>query len=340
MRDNGAEAIALFREELRLCGVGSGQTVAVLAPADSMRDRADGFLAAARELGADAFVLTLPGARTELYGVGATPLTGRPAAIELLKTADLIVDFVLLLFSPEQIELQEAGCRILLCVEPLPILKQLMPNAALRERVEAAADRARSASELRVTSAAGTDVTYTLGAYPVVTEYGYTDEPGRWDHWPSGFVFTHGSDDDTEGTVVLNTGDVLLLPVRRFVETPVRLTIEKGYVVELAGEGLDAMLVRDFLPDPEEGRDAWAVSHIGWGLNNAARWAPYGVPGDFGMNQRSFAGNVQFSTGPNTELGGTRATPYHLDIPMRGCSLYLDGDLVVDTGKLVEPIVA
>jgi 2,5-dihydroxypyridine 5,6-dioxygenase len=56
-----------------------------------------------------------------------------------------------------------------------------------------------------------------------------------------------------------------------------------------------------------------------------------------GMELRSFYGNVMFSIGPNNELGGPNDTPCHLDIPMRGCSLYLDDRLIVDAGELTVP---
>jgi hypothetical protein len=71
----------------------------------------------------------------------------------------------------------------------------------------------------------GTDVTYRLGVYPTVSEYGYTDTPGRWDHWPAAFVFTGGADDGVDG--VLSPGDVLL-PFNTYVQTPVTLTIEQA----------------------------------------------------------------------------------------------------------------
>ena len=54
------------------------------------------------------------------------------------------------------------------------------------------------------------------------------------------------------------------------------------------------------------------------------------------MDARAFAGNFLFSLGPNTEAGGTRNTPCHIDIPMRRCSVSLDGVEVVRNGKLVE----
>ncbi len=71
-------------------------------------------------------------------------------------------------------------------MEPLHVLKQMFPTEDLRRRVEYAKRGCWSeAKALRFTSEAGTDVTYQLGQYPVISEYGYTDEPGRWDHFPS-----------------------------------------------------------------------------------------------------------------------------------------------------------
>jgi 2,5-dihydroxypyridine 5,6-dioxygenase len=34
-------------------------------------------------------------------------------------------------------------------------------------------------------------------------------------------------------------------------------------------------------------------------------------------------------------MGGTRETPYHLDVPLRGCSLLLDGETVVEDGRVL-----
>ena len=54
---------------------------------------------------------------------------------------------------------------------------------------------------------------------------------------------------------------------------------------------------------------------------------------------RTFPGNFLFSTGPNTQGGGKRITRGHYDVPMRDCSIALDGKLVVDHGKLVDPLM-
>ena len=58
-------------------------------------------------------------------------------------------------------------------------------------------------------------------------------------------------------------------------------------------------------------------------------------PLSVGTDPRSYAGNVQFSTGPNTEAGGNRHTIAHFDMPMLGCTLTLDGTEVVRNGDIV-----
>ena len=83
---------------------------------------------------------------------------------------------------------------------------------------------------------------------------------------------------------------------------------------------------------------AYAVSHIGWGLNNLADWHHMAVANpqeEIGMDALSFYGNVLFSTGPNKELGGNNDTPCHLDMPLRDCSLYLDDTEIVRNGSIV-----
>ena len=218
-----------------------------------------------------------------------------------------MVDLVFLLFSVEQHEIQESGTRILLCIESLDVLSRLLPTPELRERVECAAEVYAGAEVLRFTNAHGTDVTYQLGTYPVITEYGYTDEPGRWDHWPSGFLFSGGRDDGVDGRVVIAPGDIVY-PFNRYVESPIDLTVESGRIVDIRG-GLDADLMADYMAGFDDEK-AYGISHIGWGLNERCRWSALATdPRSVGMEGRAFYGNVLFSTGPNQELGGSTTPP-------------------------------
>ena len=342
------DLVATFQAELELCGVGPGVQVAALSEGQIRADYAQATLAAARLLGAEAFHLNLP-ARTGggfVGTVGKTPLSGQAALVDMLKRVDIVIDLVGLLFSPEQNEILASGTRMLMVIEPLHVLKQLAPDRELRRRVEFAGERLSRAEQLRVTSAAGTDINYRLTQYPVLTEYGYTDTPGRWDHWPSGFLLTSGDDAGVDGTVVIAPGDISIA-FNQYFSTPVRLTVEKGYVTKIDGEGVDAHLMRGYMDSFNDPR-AYAVSHIGWGLNEKASWhhlattrtamspATHGAP-EIGMNALSFYGNVLFSLGPNSEVGGTNDTQCHIDLPLRGCSLFLDGETIVDRGRIVPP---
>lgn len=335
-----AEMLALFRKELELCKVNEGQTVAVLSAGNEKAEYAQAFMLAAQELGAQAFQVNVPRAQTRAAAVqGRHPLAGNRPAMEAVKQADLLIDLMGLLFSKEQAEIQASGTRVLRVVEPIHILKQMFPTEDLRRRVEYAKKLLESGKEIHITSDAGTDVRYGLSQYPVISEYGYTDEPGRWDHFPSGFSFTQASDGEVEGTVVLRPGDIFAA-FKRYVQTPIRLTVKEGYITDIQGDGMDAPLMRQYIESFDDPR-GYAISHIGWGLNEKANWHQFATSQKLGdeyvMNALSFYGNVLFSTGPNTELGGKNDTPCHLDLPMRGCNLWLDGVPIVEKGKVVHP---
>ena len=56
------------------------------------------------------------------------------------------------------------------------------------------------------------------------------------------------------------------------------------------------------------------------------------------MDARAFEGNFLFSLGPNNEAGGPRTTACHIDIPLRRCTVLLDGTAVVEKGRVVPGV--
>jgi 2,5-dihydroxypyridine 5,6-dioxygenase len=334
MNNEFEEMVALFKKELELCKLKPTETMAVLTSGDVRADYAQAFMAAAGQIGANCFELKLPPANRGGTGsFGTTPLTGNRVAVDVLKKADLLIDLVLLLFSKEQLELQASGVRILMVVEPFPVIKRMFPKESDKQRVLYAADMLKNAKELRFTNPSGTDVRYKLGQYPLLIEYGFADEPGKWDHLPSCFSAATSNDGGVDGMVVMDKGDIFF-PFNRYVQDPIHLTIKAGFVTKIEG-GFDAMLMKDYIESFNDPR-AYGISHIGWGLNERAQWHSLAFDNTpFGMDGRAYYGNVLFSLGPNNELGGSNDTPCHLDLPMKNCTLYLDDKLIVKDGDVV-----
>lgn len=339
------ELFQAWKSVLALCEIGPGQTVTVLTSQESNEQTIRCATLAVREAGAVANRLdvqptngSLSLSRDPLAFVGTTPLTNNPAAVAMLKASDLVLDLMTLLFSAEQHEILAAGGRILLAVEPPEVLVRMVPTLADRDTVLAASRKLQAARSMHVTSEAGTDVTFALGQYPMLEEYGFVDKPGRWDHWPSGFLATWSNEGSAQGKIVLAPGDILL-PQKAYVQQPITFDIENGFVTSISG-GFEADHLRDYMEsfnDPE----VYAISHIGWGLQKRAHWSVLGFydrEASIGMDSRACAGNFLWSTGPNNEAGGTRDTACHIDIPMRNCTVALDGSPVVIGGRLVEAV--
>jgi len=183
---------------------------------------------------------------------------------------------------------------------------------------------------MNVVSDAGTALDIDMRGASTVGIWGYSDKPGTLAHWPGGLVVSFPTAHTVNGTLVLDRGD-LNLTFKRYLEQPVTLDIEDDHVVNIRGDGTDAELHRRYFAAWGD-RNAYAVSHVGWGLNPAARYEAmtlYGKRDTNGTELRAFAGNFLFSTGANEFAG--RYTEGHFDIPVDGTEVVRRGELVTDS---------
>jgi len=344
MRPDRIEAkwIDTFARVFELCAAKRGESVALLSETQSRPlNVALAELALAR-LGARWFHVVLPTptqrAPVPVRSTGASnALQGLEPAIAALAGAGLVVDLTLegLLHAPELPAILAGGARVLMVSNEHPeALERLAPDPALEPIVKDAIKRLKSAARMTVTSAAGTDLKIALTGARVGGVWGYTAKPGTVAHWPGGLCLAFPAAHAVEGRLVLAPGDVNLT-FKRYIDSPVAMDVIDDHVVRIEGPGLDAELTRAYLAAWNE-RSAYAVSHVGWGLNPAARWEALAMydKADFnGTELRAFAGNFLYSTGANETAG--RHTLGHFDLPMRGCTIALDGAVVVKDGVLV-----
>ncbi|HYE39055.1 MAG TPA: peptidase M29 [Ramlibacter sp.] len=330
-----------FEAVLGRCGVQPGDTVAVLSESQSRPVLPELARLAAARRGAHVFSLVLPSVFSARLPVarstGASPVLRQLApVVSALAGSTLVVDCTVegLMHAPELPAILKGGARVLYVSNEHPeALARLVPDDAIEPLVKEHVKRLRGAREMRVTSAAGTDLTISLRGAVCGGNWGYTTRPGTMTHWPGGLALAFPASGSVNGSLVLAPGDVNLT-FKRYLEQPVTLRIANDYVTAIEGKGVDADLMRSYIEAWGE-REAYAVSHVGYGLNAAARWdsmALYDKRDFNGTELRAFAGNFLYSTGAN-EVAGRHALG-HFDLPLRHCTVQLDGTTVIAGGRL------
>ena len=339
---NPASMPALFRRQFELCKVKKGETVILLTDFNTRRDYVQACFAAAGDLGAHAYEIGVSRSPDWLR-IGVDVVGEAKGMKEALVQGDLIVAFHPPNFSNWQKQVRAAGGRVLSIADSPDVLARLLSPPGLKPAVLHAAERWGNAKELRLLSDAGTDLRWTRGEFKVKAQYGFSDEPGRFDAWGAGHITNFPDEGSANGTVVLKPGDMWILPYIRAIENTVTLKVEEGFIRSVEG-GLDAKAFTNWLDGnkrSESDNDPYAVSHLGFGLHPNARWDQIMRHGnnyeELHISARSFAGNFLFSTGPNTDMGGKRDTMGHIDAPMCDCTVQLDGVTVMEKGCFVDP---
>jgi 2,5-dihydroxypyridine 5,6-dioxygenase len=341
--------ITTFVDQFVRCGLFDGEVVAVLSESQSRPVLVETARLAAQSLGGRVLDVVVPTPlsqhRVPIRSTGASrAIAGNPAVIAALSTAGLVIDCTVegLLHAPELGAILAGGARVLMISNEHPeIFERLGWDPDLARRVGLAHDWLRRANHLRVTSDAGTDLTVDLAGAFTAGSTGATAGPGSIAHWPGGLVIAFPAVNTVNGRLVMSAGD-LNLTFNRILESSIELTIADDHIVEVDGSGVDAQLFRSYLASFGD-RSSYATSHVGWGMNEAARWETvelYDRRETWGTEARAIAGNFLYSTGANEVAG--RFTAGHFDLPMRLCTVVLDdGDgsrVVVERGELVAEL--
>jgi len=337
--------IKAFAAHLARCALHEGETVAVLSESQSRPSVVETARLAAQSLGGrvfDVVVPTPPSAHAvPIRSTGASQaLAGHPAVIAALAASDLVIDCTVegLLHSPELGQVLAGGARVLMISNEHPeVLERIGWEPDMPRRVELGYQWLSSASLMRVTSAAGTDLSVQLKGAAAAGSTGLTSGPGSIAHWPGGLVAAFPAAHTVNGTVVLAPGD-MNLTFNTLIQSSVVLHIADDHIERIEGDGVDAILFRSYLAAFGD-RESYATSHVGWGMNQLARWDSsqlYDRRETWGTEARVYAGNFVYSTGAN-ELAG-RFTAGHFDLPMRNCTIALDGEVVVAEGVLAPEL--
>lgn len=194
----------------------------------------------------------------------------------------------------------------------------------MRPHCEAMAEKFSEASEARITSPQGTDVTVGLDGRSGNSHPGIADEPGEFTalvHIESNIAPVEGT---TEGTVVFD-GAIPNLDIG-VLETPVTMEIEDGAVTSVEG-GREADRIASVWAEHDDPA-VYNIAQLAVGMNPECPEFNGWFSNDHGRY-----GNVHFGIGTSSNLGGTTRAPVHFDAMMAEPTLELDGEVVLEDGE-------
>jgi leucyl aminopeptidase (aminopeptidase T) len=179
----------------------------------------------------------------------------------------------------------------------------------------------QKAAHIRLTTPAGTDLHAPIAGEQVIIECGFATQPGQEAAFSDGEVSQMPRVNTAEGVIVVDG------PIAHIgkLDSPIRLAVEGGRVVDVSGQGRQADELRHII---DTIRDADNIAEIGIGLNPACR-----RNGDF-EEEKKGRGNVHVAIGDNVFYGGEVRCAVHMDMVLYNPSVRLDDRIILEDGQV------
>jgi len=310
--EEGARLVLRTSASLR-----AGEKVLVVADETTL-PVGEAFLAAARSLGADP-VLVLIRSRAEDGEEPPEPTGTAMAASDLI----VLVTSHSLTHTHARRGANRAGARVI----SIPgVTEEMLREGGLaadwtqiHDVVRRVARRLRGAHEVRLTSAAGSDLTFDIAGRDWVTEdTGLCSRKGAFTTLPAGELLVAPVEGSAAGRLVADTyfEEPLL--------EPATVTLKEGHAMRILGAAKAVHAMN------RGGRDGRALGRFGFGLNPRARIAgPH-------LEAEKALGSAHLGFGDNLVLGGKIHCGVRVECIVSEVGVEVDGDPVIEKGRLVD----
>jgi len=177
------------------------------------------------------------------------------------------------------------------------------------------------ASSARVTTPAGTDISFSLKGRSATVLAGFAQKPGQYGGLPTGETAIAPVEGKTDGVIV----DPFSMDGIGVINHPFRLEVKNGRVKTITG-GIEALKLKAVISQSD--KNAVNIAEFAIGANPAAR-----ITGVINEDKRR-AGTVHIAIGDSMTLGGKVRSQIHYDILLFEPTVRLDDQIVVENGKL------
>jgi leucyl aminopeptidase (aminopeptidase T) len=176
---------------------------------------------------------------------------------------------------------------------------------------------------VRITAPAGTDIEFSIKGRTAIASKGLYHKKGESGNLPTGETYNAPVEGTANGIFVVD-GSMAGLGLIGSVNITIK--VKDGFATDITG-GRPAKKLKDMLD--AVGKGARNIAEFGIGTNDSAKLS--GVL----LEDEKVMGTVHLALGNNITMGGTFNVPIHLDGIIKKPTVYLDGKLLMKSGKLL-----
>ena len=310
--DEGARLILTTSAAVR-----PGERVLIIADTDT-RSIGESFLDAARSLKTDPVLATM--APRSRDGEEPPPPIGTS-----MESSDVVVIVTgrSLTHTHARRQASRAGARIVSIPGPTEEMLRVgglaTDWASIHNLVRRTARRLRTATEVRLTSAGGTDLTLGVGGREWIAEdTGLCSKRGAFTTLPAGELFIAPLENSAEGRIVadLYFGEELV--------EPAQATLKEGHATRILGASRAVDMMN------RGGREGRTLGRFGFGLNARARANGPHVEAEKAL------GVASVGFGDNLLFGGRLHCGVRIESLLSEVTVEVDGKPIVEKGQLRE----
>lgn len=300
-------------------GAKAGESVLVITD-DAKKDIGEAIYEAARQMGCDPMLLVMP---PRLRNGQEPP----KAVAEAMKGADVVL-------CPTSRSLSHTDARHEACkngarIATLPgITAECMARtlgadySLIKSRTEKLVEAFKGVKSVRITTAAGTDITMSVEGRTFGPYTGILTSKGDFGNLPAGEAYVAPIEGTSSGVVVVDGA----MAGYGVASVPIVMEVKDGFAVKLSGpEDIDRL---NKLIDPL-GMPARNIAELGIGTNDKA------IITGLVLEDEKVMGTIHVAIGDNSHFGGNVAVPSHLDGIVKSPTIWADGRQIMKDGKLL-----
>jgi leucyl aminopeptidase (aminopeptidase T) len=176
---------------------------------------------------------------------------------------------------------------------------------------------------VKVTAPAGTDIEFYITGRTAIASKGLYHKKGESGNLPTGETFNAPVEGTANGVFVV---DGSFAGLGLIGDVNIKVEVKNGFAAKITG-GSAARKLNGMLD--KVGKAARNIAEFGIGTNDSAKLS--GIL----LEDEKVMGTVHLALGNNITMGGSVNVPIHVDGVIKRPTVYLDGKLLMKSGKLL-----